>query len=486
MQENEFEKRLQQEMGEFRIRPSDVVWDKIEEQVRKKKRRRVVFVISLLAGLSLLGYTGYFLFNDKKQNITEQNVTTIDNNKTEKNKIENNNKQEADPSLQKSGSEDQTTIKQDHSTGEEQIAITEKNKTITRRKNQSTDIVKAAKDLNEEKIVREKFPEAKKRPNQLLNETPVKKKELADIKNKESDEKSNKEREESISDETKPIPDQKQNIAARTDSVVVAPTSQSSKATARQAKNKVSATINLGVDLSVGVSKIRKNAFSLSSTGLNADALYNSPGNIGGGPSNSAAPPSAVKQGIAFKAGIVAEKKISKKSSLTAGLSYAYYSNSIRTGAYKDSSFILRTITSQAVALNSYYQGSQQKEYTNRYYFIQLPVYYQLQLNKGIKLPLMWNIGASAGWLVATNALVYDTASGGIYYRNKDAFNKLHFNLNTGLSLRFGKTNKLHWSVGPELSMDMTGLIKNVPDQKRYFLYGGITGRLYFSKKNNK
>ena len=40
MQENEFEKRIQEEMGEFRLRPSDAVWEKVEEQLKKKKRRR--------------------------------------------------------------------------------------------------------------------------------------------------------------------------------------------------------------------------------------------------------------------------------------------------------------------------------------------------------------------------------------------------------------------------------------------------------------
>ena len=45
MQENEFEKRIQEEMGEFRLRPSETVWEKVEEQLKKKKRRRVVFFI---------------------------------------------------------------------------------------------------------------------------------------------------------------------------------------------------------------------------------------------------------------------------------------------------------------------------------------------------------------------------------------------------------------------------------------------------------
>ena len=39
MQENEFEKRVQKKMEEFRLRPSDVVWERVEEELRKKKKR---------------------------------------------------------------------------------------------------------------------------------------------------------------------------------------------------------------------------------------------------------------------------------------------------------------------------------------------------------------------------------------------------------------------------------------------------------------
>jgi hypothetical protein len=84
--------------------------------------------------------------------------------------------------------------------------------------------------------------------------------------------------------------------------------------------------------------------------------------------------------------------------------------------------------------------------------------------------------------LFSTNALVYDTASGGIYYKNQNAFNKFHFNLNTGIAFRIGKPNKLQWSIGPEVSMDMTGLAKDSEpaanassvssSQKSYFIYG--------------
>src|SRR6187401_1011310 len=86
MQENEFEKRIQEEMSDFHVRPSEVVWDKIEEELRKKKRRRVIFIFFLLAGLSVVGYSGYVLFTSQKQILLKQDIAKTDENKHENQK----------------------------------------------------------------------------------------------------------------------------------------------------------------------------------------------------------------------------------------------------------------------------------------------------------------------------------------------------------------------------------------------------------------
>src|SRR3954469_11898915 len=53
--QNEFEKQVQQKMEELNFVPSEPVWEKIEEQIRKKKDRRkaflwLPFLLLLLAG----------------------------------------------------------------------------------------------------------------------------------------------------------------------------------------------------------------------------------------------------------------------------------------------------------------------------------------------------------------------------------------------------------------------------------------------------
>ena len=72
----------------------------------------------------------------------------------------------------------------------------------------------------------------------------------------------------------------------------------------------------------------------------------------------------------------------------------------------------------------------------------------------------------------------------GIYYRDNAAFNKFQFNLNTGLSFRFGNKSKIQWSLGPEFSLGMNKLMKDDYTKKQYLLYSGLTGRLFFQKRN--
>jgi hypothetical protein len=274
-----------------------------------------------------------------------------------------------------------------------------------------------------------------------------------------------------------------ENIQTKKDSVAEKVAVNNETIPTATKKNK-RASINWGIDLSAGISANREDLFSFSGGQKSAAADYlSSPSNN----TNYVSPgivysPSSIQSGFAFRAGLVAELKISPKSSFSSGLRYAYFSNTIQVGSRNTAVAI--TTTAQNGRISSYYRGFPDKEYTNRYHFIQLPVQYQLQLNKGVKLPVSWNIGASAGYLFATNSLVYDAVAGGVYYSNDDAFNKIHFNLNTGFSFRVGNKKKIQWSFGPELSLGMNNLTKDDYAKKQYLLYGGMTGRIIFSKKN--
>jgi hypothetical protein len=492
MQENKFEKRLQQEMGEFRLRPSDAVWEKVEEQLKKKKRRRVVFFIFMLAGLSLLGYSGYFFTtSNSKQNLVQQDSDFLPDNK----KSEPGNKQQVLPTTKNETANDKPAIK------DYQLPQTKENDQKERGNvlsNEKSIIVgnDSAGKHNERikkigldnhaitKITRKnsfditkdnRQPEkTEKLQNNNPSDHPADKAEISqpDIAKN------------NLQDDSK-ITDQKGSEATKADSVITA-NSKADEAIAATKKKQPGSKIKWGIDLSVGRSSSRNNAFSIFDMNKSLAMDYNSPGNAtgGGGLNNARISPSYVKAGPAFRAGLIGEMKVSKRSSISSGLQYGYYSNKIQVGAYTDTTVVVNNSYSQSARFDAIYRGTSQKNYTNRFHFIQLPVQYQLQINKGDKTPILWSIGAAAGYLFATNGLVYDTAAGGIYYRDNAAFNKFQFNLNTGLSFRFGNKNKIQWSLGPELSLGMNKLMKDDYTKKQYLLYSGITGRIIFAKKN--
>jgi hypothetical protein len=513
MQENEFEKKVREEIGGLRLRPSEEVWGKVEAELKRKKRRRVVVFIFLLAGLSLIGTTGYFLWNNEKQNLAE-----------EKTLIPANEKPVDDNSIVKSPETKEST--QTGQTKREQpVSTDERKKETDGIKDIATDKISESKNdigasqTTEKTIVKGDDIVSKTDAKQTSIETKRKTrgadKEIAAAKKKVTPE---KELAIAAKDEDVTIVKQepvekptklKEDVIAQNDNSIkqdsiavasIAAEKKNETATIKDSAitvllpeeekiNKASKTIarlpiKLGVSFSAGISNLGDDIFSIPSVAKSADQLYSTPGGATNNPAPTPFyPPSSIKAGTAFKIGVIAEKQLTKKSSLVAGLQYAYLSNNIKTGMVKDTAIALYDRNNaQSLSLSSVYSGKHEKEYTNKYHLIELPVHYQWQLNKGKKLPILWNMGLSAGYLVSSNALLFDTTAGGIHYRNKDAYSKVQLNLNTGLFFRLGG-KKLQWSIGPELSMATRRLLKDETQPKQYFLYGGLTGRLLFIKK---
>jgi hypothetical protein len=499
MQENKFENRVQQQMEGFRIPPSEAVWGKVEEELRKKKKRRVVFIF-LLAGLSLLGYSGYFIFNNSKPSLVQQD-SSLPNNKEQ---VTN----ESLPGIENSTINKQQDRKENQLPFEKEKNIKPESKGNSAKTN---DIVLNDEETASEenflikkqerravKKITNKFPSVTTVDEDNINENvSVTSNSLQAIQklSRQHDPAIPATSKANISqpgfikhlEEGKQLPVPGKNIQVKKDSIVRDIAANKEEPADATKKKKQMPKINWGIELSGGISANRENAFSFngadgSQKSFAADLLP-SPTNCisgGGNPAIVYLPPS-IQAGPAFKAGVVAEMKISKKSSFSSGLRYAYFSNNIKVGTYTAVAF--SNSYSQSVRADAIYRGGQQKEYTNQFHFIQLPLQYQLQLNKGVKLPILWNIGASAGYLISTSSLVYDTAASGIYFQDKAAFNKFHLNLNTGFSFRFGNKNKIQWSLGPELSLGMNKLTKDDYTRKQYLLYGGITGRIIFAKK---
>jgi hypothetical protein len=85
MHNNEFERKVQQQMEEFKLSPSDAVWMNVQDGIRKEKRRRIWKYVPAAAALLLL-VPGYLLFvhtpNPALKANTAQTTSSVNGEKT--------------------------------------------------------------------------------------------------------------------------------------------------------------------------------------------------------------------------------------------------------------------------------------------------------------------------------------------------------------------------------------------------------------------
>lgn len=529
MQENEFEKKVQQRMEELRFRPSDAVWEHVEKELRRRRKRRVLIFAFLLAGLSLLGYSGYQFFYSENKNIAdniEQTSTpsTSDTLSTEnKNLREKNNTHPNRPITEKTITDkttDQPVAAEEKPLANEKkdnLIIGSETAPVEKEKKQSlaskTIDRPAARAKNElakqktnnpsvQKAVSSKRKSASEKVSKVNDEEVlVKNDRQSDLKkdNQEAvpvmdplpDETIIAERTVRKETNTDAVRDSSQNFVPKTDSIALAAdlpakdSLQSEIASAIKSSSPSKKKLKWGIDFSIGMSETGRPVIADDGGAQKSmDAMLN-PFPLT--PSYAAyippMPPSSINPGFAFKIGPTLEWQLTHRSSVTFGLQYMYASTRTKIGEYKDTSVIINNFVTHNRSVDAVYRGYRKESYSNSFHFVQVPVSYQLQLNRGTKTPILWNAGISAGYLVGTNAVLYDTTAGGIYYEDKNAFNKVQLNLHTGFAIRFGVNRKMQWSIGPEFSMGASKLVKDAYNKKQYLFYSGLTGRLIFSKK---
>ena len=424
MAANEFEKNVKKAMDEFKLHPSEAVWQKVEERIQeKKKRRRILFFfIFSLVGLALAGY-GIYNFSSKQ-------ITHQDTNKSENFSVTKNN-----------------SIKSTPVPHHEAIAIIkhdsiEKN---TRHQGPGEFVIKTVENISLTKL-----PQFLKDGSNQKNVAGYTEK--ATMLNIIAD---------TISINN---PDNKTGQETRV---------------AKKEKNKTAQKLKWGINVSMGSSTITEDRFSLKSSYVQADGFYSSANPFPGGSLNRY-PPSTNKSAFAFKAGMVLKKDISRRSYVSIGLQYAYVGDRVKTAFTQNNIVGVNNFTGQS----SYYSAIPQKTYTDRFHFIELLIFYDWRVTNNTNHFLSLGAGISPAWLIATNGLVYDTAAGGIYFHNKSSFTRTHINLMAGLSYHFDKG--FEWSIGPQFYFDASKLMKNDFDKRKYFLYSGIDARMFIGKKKKK
>ncbi|MBL7742736.1 MAG: outer membrane beta-barrel protein [Chitinophagaceae bacterium] len=497
MPANEFEKQVQKQMEEFRLEPSASVWENVEKEIREKKRRRIIFFFLLPLAAGLIVFSLYqFVYLDKKTEAIPPRVAV---------------KEKLLPDEKKntvSGNDNKTTVLETTSATKEIISSQSQTATIKRTtaKGSADDIISGKKlstipvsQTSQNNIVAAKKVKRTKGNSFAVTVDAPSKQEITKDAIASSAIETEDGKKEVVADIMADIPptDKKETAlkAVKTDTTVVKKDSMAVRDVIAEADKKETilsqkrtpSKLKWGIDLSAGFAYNNKSTLTFARAEA-FDRNYATPGNVTGTPTGPVVinEPSPVRQGPAFRLGIVAEKTLSKRNRLSAGLQYAYSSNRIRVGSVTDTTLVLQSNAnsfSSDVQIEKLYQGAQNNNYTNRYHFVRLPLTYHWQFIKVKKLPVELNAGVGISYLFTTNALVYSGSLGGIYYEDKKAFNKLHWDFSTGLSFRLKAKNNTEWVIGPGLSFDMSRLVKN--DNKQYLMFGGISARWLFSKKKN-
>jgi hypothetical protein len=177
-----------------------------------------------------------------------------------------------------------------------------------------------------------------------------------------------------------------------------------------------------------------------SKTGLTADfneGTTNTPGPSGN--PGTIYLPSSAKPGMAFTAGLQASRTLSLKSRLHAGLQYRLHSTSISTGT----EFFSGGTREQTFA------SGNSSVYKNYYHFISLPVSFSTKLLAVGQRDISLEAGVSVSRMIHSNALGFDAGSG-IYSSGVTDFNKTFFGITGAVNINLFPKSKTAFYIGPE------------------------------------
>ncbi len=508
MPENEFEKKISSEMQDLKFKPSEHVWLRVEERIKTKKKRRIFVVIFLLAGLALLGYWQRGnLFGEQKNDIAKtvqkdsSDEKQKENNSQSANEINDSSAIKQNAETTKPEETKNTTDKivddklsDDRSVDDKKDIAGSKNEVNKPKKNneganRKPGSVKTKKDNGPEGSIAIVSANSKKK-NGVFDDASKDLKTNSETTTKQAEVNQTEIKPvESKIDSAKAVTnEQEKDTTAKKDTLLKAdPTKDPAPQIVK--KDPSEKKWKWGLHITPGISSLNENDISLGGGGANFADAFGNQNPVGSGTGSPPPPrqkPSEVKAGFAFQIGAFAQRKLSNRTSLSVGLQYGYYSNILHIGNRRGS-LNNNTQFNSAVgryANQVYNAGSDTTKYTNSYHFIELPLLFQWQLNKNKVKPFIWSIGFTVGQLISSNAIMYDTAFNGVYYKNKSQLNKTQFSLSTGFSWTIASNKNVQWKLGPVADIHLSKLIDNPFENKRYLFFIGLrTGVVFNSKK---
>jgi len=185
---------------------------------------------------------------------------------------------------------------------------------------------------------------------------------------------------------------------------------------------------------------------------------------------------STVQPGLSYWAGIAAQKPLSARWTLSLGLDLHYYSSSLRVGGVvttyaRSSSALIGNSALSSLQSYPYYSVRNMQAFTNRYYYLELPVAMQWRINRGRLVPLFLRGGVTLSRLMSSNGLYYNDESA-VYYKGNAVIQPMQVNFTSGLIAAL-PVKGIRIQAGPDIQYSATTLLKGGAGNGR-LLYGGL------------
>jgi hypothetical protein len=456
MAENEFEKKVQQKMEELKLNPSDEVWKNVEVQIRKEKKRR--WLLFLLLFLFIF-FGGIFWW---KKNHPTRDVLVKSN--TDNVSVVINDKKEVTISGVKNENNDfvklsqtETKISNDNYAAKQFVYIKKTRARFRSKQNMGENGENDGNEIIASSKAKMKVSIVAADANDSFNNNEVAQKNSNDSINITN----------TVFDSLKR--EQDKNMVINIDS--------NKKTNVEVTKN-----IDKAKDTSVNKNDNSKHKWDFAvQVGLGISAtgnsyLVNNNATTSGAPAtiNNINPPggysqSIIKMSFAFKSGLSAIYHISKRLSVSAGVTYKMYSTVIKTGS-PDS------------AVSFSYSAGNNNSYHNYYHFIDVSVEFQYRIGNDEQLPVYAFAGISLSGLIYTNALQFDYTKG-IYYHDNSLFNKTGIGITGGFLFDMFQKKKISLQIGPDFYYGLSNMSTSGLYYDKHYSYIGLRFQKIIGKK---
>jgi Outer membrane protein beta-barrel domain len=464
MRENEFEKQVREKMDHLGFDPRDTVWTAVDKEINKEKKRRIpLFWLFFLPALLMAGGAYYLIEHKGSPDAIAKNLQQPELNKNQisqpEPKSEKKDKKTEELIDKNIKPEENSTIQTSQRISQRKSSAESKKSGVANKK------TRAGGSMDKEQSGESGQNSIPGKSDEIVIDNYSRKSTQSETENLNKD----------VLDSStgKAIAGITANKNVKKDSV-----SESAAAKNKNQKTK-SSTWQFGITGGAGISNINQGLFSSVktlniTTAANAAAYPPAPAN----PTTYSS--SEIKPGFSFETGAYVQRNLSRRISLSAGLNYHYYSAKIKTGD-KGNAALYSPYNTTSFTGNTFYQNGNVQTFTEQYHLIEIPVSANLQLNKSSRVPFIWEVGLSLGYIVSSNALYYDP-NANIYIANYQQPNRMQVNAATALMIGF-HLHKNEMQVGPQLQYGLTGLLNTNDGNPGHLFYGGLKISYILPKK---